>query len=95
MNMQLPVLGTFVDWACGISKGAPGPALEQLDHDKAEAKEQICAVLERLAHKHGVPVEQIDLQTQGFVDEALDILLCDREDELHAERERSEESELP
>ncbi|MCW5734943.1 MAG: hypothetical protein KIS73_12495 [Enhydrobacter sp.] len=94
MNLQLPALGTFVDWACGVSKSAPGAALDQLDHDKAEAKEKICAVMAGLAQKHGVPMEEVDLQTQSFVDEALDILLCDREDELHAELEQSGRAEL-
>lgn len=93
MSMHLPVLGSLVDWACGSAKSTPDVALEQLDHDKAEAKAKICAVMEGLAHKHGLPMQQIDAHTVGFVDEALDVLMCDREDELRAELESEDELE--
>ena len=87
MSMQLPVLGALVDWACGVGDSAPDVTLEQLEQDKTEAKAKICAVMEGLAHKHGLPLQQIDPQTLGFVDEALDVLMSDREDELQAELE--------
>jgi hypothetical protein len=94
MDIHLPVLGILADWARGTSKMAPNLALDQLDHDKTEAKAQICAVMERLAHKHGLPLQQVDAETLSCVEEALDIVMSDREDELRAEIDEDEESEL-
>ncbi|CAN5274578.1 hypothetical protein BH10PSE6_BH10PSE6_19490 [soil metagenome] len=87
MDMQHSVLGPLVDWARNLSRNDPNDSLEQLARDKSDAKAEICAVMERLAGKHGIPLQHVEPETQGFVDEALSILTLDREDELRAEIE--------
>jgi len=93
MDMQHSVLGPLVDWARSFSRGDPGDALEQLARDRSDAKAEICAIMERLAGKHGIPLQHVEPETLGFVDEALAILTLDREDELQAEIERARTDE--
>ena len=85
MVMHLPALVQMAHWARSFSK-RDHETLEQLAKDKSEAKAEICAVMERLADKHGISLREATSATLQYVDSALDELTFDLEEELRRAR---------
>jgi hypothetical protein len=69
------------------SRRDPVAELDQLAHDKLDAKVEIRAALEGVAEKHGIPISEVNAAVRGYAEDMLGDLTYELERELTHEIE--------